>query len=217
MKKLALIHTVDWYPKVINVFLEAFLERHPGTEVIHIEDSSLLSDSLAAGAATPNVLRRIIQYAICAENAGADAVMPTCTTVNRSAALGREILNIPMINIDEPMANSAVAAGKKIGILATVPTSAPCTKRLLLEAAEAINKKVEVEVVINEEAFSAHTKGDIKIHDEIVCKELYELEKRVDAIALGQISLAQVEHKCKVPVFKVGKSGFDELSKILFK
>ena len=83
----------------------------------------MLKESLAAGKATANVMRRIIQYAICAENTGADVVMVTCTTVNEASIIARSILNIPVFNIDEPMARAAVKKGEKIGIIATVPTS----------------------------------------------------------------------------------------------
>ncbi len=215
MRKIAFIHTVDWYYKVQNRFIEPFFEKHIDCEPIHIVDSSLLKESLEHGQATPNVLRRILQYAQCAENAGAEIIMCTCTTVNQASQLGRQILNVPMFNIDEPMARLAVEMGTKIGILATVPTSAPCTKRLLIEESKRVNKEIEVEIVINEEAFSALMAGNVQRHDELVHRELDNMAKIYDVIALGQISLSSIDYDCGKPVLQVGKSGFEELEKML--
>ena len=217
MKKLALIHTVDWFQmSVINPFAKPWLDKTPGVEIQNYCDDTLLKESLAYGKATPNVLRRIVQYAICAENAGADAVMVTCTTVNEAAQIARKLLNIPVFNIDEPMAYEAVELGEKIGIVATVPTSAPATQRLLKNAAMEKNKKIEIETVINEEAFRALMSGDRKTHDELVHKEIDKLAKKVDIIALGQISLAQIRYDCGKPILQVGESGFAEAARILF-
>ncbi len=217
MKQLALIHTVDWFHmSVVNPFAKPWLEKTSGVEIQNYCDDTLLKESLKAGKATPNVLRRIVQYAICAENAGADAVMITCTTVNEAAGIARKLLNIPAFNIDEPMAWEAVQKGEKIGIVATVPTSAPATKRLLQEAAKELNKTVSIKTAINEEAFAALMSGDRKTHDELVHKEIDKLAKSVDVIALGQISLGQIIYNCGKPILQVGESGFREAEKILF-
>jgi Asp/Glu/hydantoin racemase len=216
MKKLALIHTVDWFHmSVVNPFAKPWLENNPGVDIINICDDSLLADSLQVGEATPDVLRRIVQYAICAENAGADVVMCTCTTVNQASALARKILNIPVFNIDEPMAKQAVELGGKIGIIATVPTSAPATKRLLEIAAKEAGKNIEIYTVINEPAFKSLMNGDRDTHDRLVHEEIDKMAEKVDVIALGQVSLSQIKYKCSKPILKVGESGFAEATRIL--
>ena len=217
MKKLALIHTVDWFHmSVVKPFALPWLEKTPGVELINICDDSLLKESLAAGAATPDALRRIVQYALCAENAGADVAMVTCTTVNEAAKLARRMLKIPVFNIDEPMAREAVEKGDSIGIIATVPTSAPATERLLLEAAAEKGKKIRIEKAINREAFEALMKGDRLTHDRMIYKEIDAMAEKVDIIALGQISLAQIKYECGKPILQVGESGFAEAKKLLF-
>lgn len=217
MKKLALIHTVDWFHmSVVNPFAKPWLEKNPGVEIQNICDDRLLKDCLVLGHMPPNVAKRVVQYAQCAEASGADAVMITCTTVNEAAKLARKLVNIPVFNIDEPMAKQAVALGRRIGIVATVPTSAPATERLLQEAAAEQGKEIEIHTVIREEAFQALLAGDRGRHDTLVHAEMDELAKKVDVIALGQISLSQIRHDCGVPVLQVGESGFQEATRILF-
>lgn len=216
MKKLAIIHTVSWYNKsVIEPFASPWLKTNPDVELINIMDDSLLTESLPNGGPTKEVIRRMVLYYQAAEATGADVLMCSCTTMGPGTRAARQILNKPIFNIDEPMAKQAVSKGKKLGILATVPTSAPATRTLLeLEAAEA-KKDIEIKTVINETAFSHLLKGEVKLHDELVHKELEKLQHEVDVIVLGQISLAQIQFEAKVPILQVGHSGFAHARKLL--
>lgn len=215
-KRLALIHTVHWYTKsVIEPFAKPWQAENPGVELINLMDDSLLSDSLANGGPTEAVLDRLVSYIRAAERAGADAIMVTCTTVGEASRRARPLVSVPVFNIDEPMAREAVQRGNVLGILATVPTSAPATRYLLETEAAALGKPVEIHAVINEEAFQRLLAGDRAGHDELVRAELDRLAGYVDVIVLGQISLSQIRHECRVPILQVGHSGFAEAKRLL--
>lgn len=216
-KKLALIHTVTWFNDlIVKPFIGEILQRHPDLEYFNILDDSLLADSVKAGAMTPDVKRRIVNYAFMAENAGADVVMVTCTSVNEAAEHARAMMNIPVFNIDEPMAKEAIKAGTKFGVIASVPTSPNGTKRLLYKAAQEAGKNIDLKVVIKEEAYAALMAGKTEEHNSIIAAEMDKLAKEVDAIVLGQISLARIVHDCGKPVFQVGKSGYREAERLLY-
>ena len=216
MKKLALIHTVDWYAKsVIQPFADKWLKENPDVEIVNIMDDSLLDESLAHGEPTPAVIKRLLFYIMAAESAGAHVAMITCTTVGEASHIARKFASIPVFNIDEPMAKEAVQKGKKLGIFATVPTSAPATKKLLETEAQNANKTIEIHTVINEKVFEYLLQNNIDKHNEIVHEEMDKLAEYVDVIVLGQISLSQIQHKTKVPVLQVGHSGFAEARRLL--
>ena len=216
MKKLALVHTVNWYAKVINTpFADPWLKANPDVELINIMDDSLLAESLPNMGPTPAVIRRLIHYFQAAEATGADVIMSTCTTMGIGTRTARAFISVPLFNIDEPMAEEAVALGSKFGILATVPTSAPATKTLLEIEAEKAGKPIEITTVINQEAFAKLTSGDVKGHDELVHQELQKLQQEVDVIVLGQISLVQIQFDATVPMLQVGHSGFAHAKKLL--
>lgn len=216
MKKLAMIHTVSWYDKsVIEPFARQWLNENPGIECVNIMDDSLLAESLAHDGPTAAVKRRMIAYVLAAEAAGADVVMCSCTTMGQATALARQLTSVPVFNIDEPMAREAVLAGARLGILATVPTSAPATRRLLEQEAMAAGKTISIETAINEDAFRCLLAGNVERHNALVHTEMDALAERVDAIVLGQISLAQIQYKTKVPVLQVGHSGFAEAKRLL--
>jgi Asp/Glu/hydantoin racemase len=215
-RKLALIHTVDWYAKIITEpFVKPWLAEDPDVEVFNIADDSLLTESLAHGGATPAVIKRLQFYLLAAEAMGADAAMITCTTVGEASRIARSYISIPVFNIDEPMAKDAVARGDRIGIVATVPTSVPATAKLLEREAALAGKHISIEVGLDQEAFTHLQRGNVARHDELVCEELDKLAEKVDVLVLGQISLAQVRHEARVPLLQVGHSGFAEAKRLL--
>src|SRR5262245_41553667 len=153
-KTLALIHTVNWYAKsVIDPFATPWLAKNPDVRIVNIMDDSLLSESLSNGGATRAVLKRIQFYVLAAEAMGADVAMCTCTTVGEAVRAARVYVSIPCFNIDEPMAHEAVRLGRRMGIIATVPTSPAATRAQLLRAAEETGVSIEIKVALNERAF----------------------------------------------------------------
>lgn len=215
-KRLALIHTVNWYQKVITVpFVDPWLKANPQVQVFNIMDDSLLSESLASHGATPAVIKRLQFYVLAAESMGADVAMITCTTVGEASFIARQYASIPVFNIDEPMAREAVRLGRRFGIVATVPTSPAATKRLLERTAVEAGIPIQIEIALNEKAFDHLQKGEIDRHNELVHQEMDKLAEKVDVLILGQISLAQIKHQTKVPVLQVGHSGFAEARRLL--
>jgi len=215
-KKLALIHTVNWYSKVINIpFVDPWLKENPDFEVFNIMDDSLLQESLDHGGATPAVIKRLQFYFMAAEAMGADVAMCTCTTVALGSRTARNFVSIPVFNIDEPMAKEAVRLGTRLGIVGTVPTSPAATQRLLEYEASLIGKPIEIIVECDEKAFEYRQQGDIPKHDQRVHAVMDKLAEKVDVLVLGQISLAQIQHETKVPVLQVGHTGFAEAKRLL--
>ena len=215
-KTLALIHTVNWFDKsVVAPFAEPWLRQNPDVRIFNIADDSLLAESLEHQGATSAVLRRLQYYVMAAESMGADVAMITCTTVGEASRIARQHASIPVFNIDEPMAREAVRLGRRFGIVATVPTSPAATRRLLERSAADAGVSVEIEIALNQEAFEHLQRGAIERHNELVHAEMDKLAERVDVLVLGQISLAQIKHRTRVPVLQVGHSGFAEARRLL--
>lgn len=215
-KTLALIHTVNWYDKsVVIPFAQPWMKANPDVRVFNIMDDSLLAESLEHHGATPAVLKRLQYYVMAAEEMGADVAMITCTTVGDASRVARAWASIPVFNIDEPMARQAVRLGRRLGIIATVPTSPAATKRLLERCAAEEGKTVQIETALNEEAFQRLQKNDIAGHNELVHREMDRMAEKVDVLVLGQISLSQIRHETRVPVLQVGESGFAEARRLL--
>ena len=217
MKKLYTINTVNNFMDIIyNPFGKPFAEANPDITVYNIMDDSLLKSTLEDGGMTPSTASRMLNYAKAAENSGADGIIVTCTSVNKATSYIRPFLNIPIINIEEPVAEMAVKNGKKIGILATLPTSPGAIERVIRDKAAEQGKDIEVVTKVAEGAFDVLCAGDRSRHDEMVCKALYELAEHVDCIAFAQISMSLLAHEqVKVPIYKIGPSGFERIKQLM--
>ena len=90
------------------------------------------------------------------------------------------------MNIEEPVAEMAVANGTRIGILATLPTSPAAIGRVIMEKAAEAGKEIELVNEVVDGAFDVLCSGDREKHDRMVCEALYQLAEKVDVIAFAQ-------------------------------
>jgi hypothetical protein len=77
-KELALLHTVAG---LTTTFQQLCTELMPNVEIYHIVDESLLKNTIREGAPSPATYRRLASYLRGAEEAGADAVLVTCSSI----------------------------------------------------------------------------------------------------------------------------------------
>lgn len=216
-KTLYTINTVNNFMDIIfNPFGKPFAEKNPDIQVYNIMDDSLLSDTRKYDGMTPAIASRMLNYAKAAEGSGADGIIVTCTSINQATKMIRPLLNIPMINIEEPVAEMAAQNGKRIGVLATLPTSPAAISRVIMEKAAELKKEVEIVPTVVGGAFDVLCAGDRGKHDEMVRDALYKLAKEVDCIAFAQISMSLLQHETvDVPLYKIGLSGFERIKQLM--
>lgn len=188
-KRLALIHTSA---VMIPVFGELCAELLPDVEVVHMVDESLLKDIIANNQLLKTTTRRVVGHIVSAEQAGADIIMVTCSSIGPAAELGRQLVDVPVMRVDEPMAVLAVEKGSHIGVIATLPSTLNPTAELIKAQAEKQAKEVTVTTKLCEGAFEAVISGDDKTHDKIVGAGIQELTEKVEVIVLAQASMARV-------------------------
>ncbi len=219
MKKLFLINTITNFKDIIfDLHAVPFQKENPDIEIFNIMDDTLLKETVTNGGITSSVMRRMYNYTMQAVECGADCVMGTCTSVNAAAKYIRPLAPIPVLNIDEPLAREAVRAGKKIGVLATLPTSPGAIIRLMEDNAKEQGLNIEIVTKVAEGAFDVLCAGDRAKHDEMINENLYSLAKEVDAIVFAQISMSMLKHEAvDVPLFKIGKSGFEEAKRLMME
>jgi Asp/Glu/hydantoin racemase len=188
-KKLGLVHTSA---TLVPVFAQLCKDKLPGVEVFNIADDSLVKGIMAAGSLTAQISRRVAGYLESAELAGADYIMVTCSSIGPAVEAGAKLIGVPVLRVDQPMADQAVATGKRIGVIATLRTTLEPTADLIQRRADAAGKKITLTSRLAEGAFDALMSGDAAKHDAMVAGALKELSKEVDVIVLAQASMARV-------------------------
>lgn len=206
---LALIHTS---PILTQTFGTLCARELPGVEVFHMVDESLIRDTIRAGGLRRVTIRRLLGMVESAGEAGADAVMVTCSSLGEAVTLAQRIFDFPVIRVDEAMAEAAVRAGERLGVMATVRTTLEPTAALLREKAAAVGRKVELVECLCDGAFEAVLTGDTATHDRIVSAALLDEMRGVDAVVLAQASMARVVRAMPEGLLKMPVLSSPELS-----
>lgn len=216
-KKLGLVHTSA---TLVPVFAQLCREKLPGAETFNIVDDSLVKGIMAAGRITPEISARVANYLKSAESAGADQILVTCSSIGPAVEAAAPSIGVPVLRVDQPMADQAVQTGRRIGVIATLRTTLEPTADLIRRRAEKAGKKIELTSRLCEGAFEALMSGDAAKHDALVADALRELSRHLDVIVLAQASMARVvdglaaADRC-VPILASPGIAVDHLAKVM--
>lgn len=189
MKKLGLIHTSA---TLVPVFAELCQAKLPGVATFNIADDSLIKEVIEKQELTRSVSRRVGGHVQAAQEAGADCILVTCSSIGPAVEAAAALADVPVVRVDLAMADKAVRMGAKIGVAATLPTTLAPTADLIRRRAEAAGKPVEIVARLCEGAFEALMSGDSATHDAVVGDALRQLAAEVDVVVLAQASMARV-------------------------
>jgi len=216
-KTLGLVHTSA---TLVPVFAELCSKYLPNVKIFNIVDDSLIRNTIACGELTASTSRRVVNYAGSAEEAGADFILFTCSSIGPAVEAAAALTGVPVLRVDQPMADKAVQAGKKIGVIATLSTTLEPTSDLVRRRAIVAGKEIELKSVLCEGAFDALMSGDAATHDKKVGDALKQLSKEVDVIVLAQASMGRVvdtldEADKKIPILASPTIAIQYLAEIL--
>ena len=202
LKTLGLIHTSA---TLVPVFQQLCNQHLPGVQTFNIVDDSLIKNVIKCGELRPDTARRVVNYAASAESAGADFILYTCSSIGAAVETAATLSRVPVLRVDQPMADKAVQTGRRIGVIATLSTTLNPTTDLVKRRATVAQKEVQVISKLCEGAFDALMSGDTAKHDAMVAKALKELSSEADVIVLAQASMARVvdtldEADKKIPI-----------------
>src|SRR5690606_35349301 len=183
-KTLGLIHTSA---TLIPVFQQLCQQYLPGVNLFNIVDDSLVKNIIARGGKlTPSISKRVADYVASAEDSGADYILVTCSSIGAAVEAAADTVRVPVLRVDQPMADLAVQTGRRIGVVATLQTALEPTTDLVQRRAALAGKEIEINARLCEGAFEALMGGDAAKHNELVAKALRQLMQEVDVILLAQ-------------------------------
>ncbi len=215
-KRIVLIHAVR---VSFQPILDAFKEGWPEAELTNLLDDGLTGALSREGGLTPRIVQRICDLARYAARTGADGILFTCSAFTPAMDVARQLVTIPVLKPDEAMIATALDAGRRIGVLATLPATAPTQAAQLQAAATERGKTIQVETATVPEALKALNAGDTATHDRLIAEAAERLEPCVDVICLAQFSMARarpaVKAKVGVPVLTSPSAAVAQMKAIL--
>jgi Asp/Glu/hydantoin racemase len=206
-RRLALLHTVSG---LVPVFEEQVRRHLPGWAPFNLVDESLLRNTIREGRLSHLTMRRVAQHVWSALDAGADAILVTCSSIGAAVDAARPFTDVPLVRVDEGMADQASDIGERIGVIATLSTTLEPTRELVERLAAGKSRAVTVTARVCKGAFDLLSKGDRAGHDRLVAEGIERLAGEVDVVVLAQASMARVlegSARVSVPVLSSPESG----------
>ena len=118
--------------------------------------------------------------------------------------ISTSLVDVPVLKIDEPMAEKAVQMGDTIGVLATARTTLTNSSELVKSKAELKGRSVKIKSLLCQEAFQALLRGDREKHDHLAKEAALKLAKNTDVVVLAQASLShlvsKIQKETKTPI-----------------
>ena len=215
-KKLGMIHSAAFTVQVVDKYIKEII---PEVTVAHLADDTIqMANNEGEIGCCPKVnYAKFVQYAHNLEEYGVDLIMLACSTFNRAVEFARPMVNTPLLQIDRPMMELAVKTGNRVGLLGTLPTTMPASRRLLEQAAADAKKEVQIKEILCSEAFQALRPAT---HKNITsCCSRRSTNFRARSIqSCSQVSMTALEPllgETRVPVFNSGRTGFTRVREIL--
>jgi Asp/Glu/hydantoin racemase len=207
--RVGLLHTGA---VVIPPVMELMRRYLPDAVPINYLDDRIVAD-LADPPVAESVPARVVGLARAAADAGATAIMLTCSSISQLAAPTAATVGVPVLRIDEAMADEAVRTGSAIVVLATLPTTCAPTTALIHERAALAGLEVSVASRVVDGAFAAVTSGDRYTHDQLIRAAIEQDATAADVIVLAQASMASAAPGADVtvPVLSSLESGVQRL------
>jgi Asp/Glu/Hydantoin racemase len=229
-KRLGLLNGSSWITLWANYFGRIYL---PGVHLINAGNEAMqinFMEAYSAGQSTlPDAnLSAFKRYAIDLVELGhVDAVLITCSTMNRAYPQVREALHpygIPVFQIDRPMMERALDHGGKILVIASHGPTVDSTMALLGEVARETGRVVDLAGALVEDAWDCLARAQVEQHNAILAKTI---RKHIQAEKIGCVVLAQLSmtvfllsypdplKEFGIPIYSSGQCGFESLRETL--
>ena len=211
-KRVGVVHTFLYSVEDLKALFRKYL---PDVEMINIIDDSLLEEALANKGITPGIINRMCGYYSNLQDLGCVCCLNQCSSVGEAADVAQNLIRIPILKIDAPMAQKAVELGSRIAVIATAISTVEPSSRLVERMASRAGKEVSVSRCYAEGAYDCLLKtGDRQKHNDLVTAKVREAAKDNDVIVMAQGSMYQLVpllSDVQIPVLTSLESGVARL------
>jgi len=226
-KRLGLINGACWITLWCDYFGKLYL---PGVQLVNAANDAVqlnFTRAFANGEPCPpqsNIEAFVRTARDLVELGDVDAILITCSTMNRSYGAVSKAVDVPVVQIDMPMMEAAVHHGGKVLVIATLVTTVKSTQALLQETAQRLCTTVTYTGVNVEEAWHRLSEGDVQGHNILLAQAIREAKacEPLGCVVLAQLSMTAFalsypdpEAEFGLPVFTSGQTGFQRMREIL--
>ena len=191
----------------------AFGDEFPEAEVINVLDEGFLIDF--DDRLTPQLRRRMSELIGYCQDNKADAIGLACSVYAPVVDSARDLVDVPSVSSYGPVMADAVAAGPRVGLIASVPATMRNSEYYLKLAAEEAGKSVEPHLCLAEDLIPVMRAEGQQGLERRLEQEVMKLAPDVDVVLLSQFSfaaaLAHLQKVSPVPVLSAPPTAAPEL------
>ena len=186
MPKIYLVHAVALSMAPVEA---SFRKIWPEARLAHLLDDSLFSDFNLDGRLTEAMIERFRQLGRYCAEAGADAILFTCSAFGPAIDAVKAEQKFPVLKPNEALYDELVARGGRVALLATFPPSLPSMRAEIEAQARQHGAQLEVHPHLVEGALEALTGGNAEEHHRLIGEAMSGFAD-YDSIAFAQFSMA---------------------------
>lgn len=187
MRTIAFLHTADVH---VPMFRSLLSQIAPAAVDAHLVDSDLLADARARGI-DAGIEQRVLDRLRELADPSPGVIVCTCSTLGGPAERAGEALDVPVVRVDRPMAEAAVATGGRVALVAAVESTLAPTRQLFEECASIARSAAILVDAPCLDAWELFEAGDHTGYRARVARHVRGLTE-FDVVMLAQASLAPV-------------------------
>lgn len=182
----------------------------PEAESVNLLDDGLTIDRAKEGPdLSEQLINRFVDFGRYAGRIGANGILITCSAFGPAIDRMQKELPLPILRPNEAMFREAIAAGSRIGMLATFAPAIGTMEEEFRQFAAQAGASATLETIIVPDAIDLLREGDADSHNRLVGEAAPRLAE-CDAIMLAHFSTSRaaehVRSRVKVPVLAAPES-----------
>jgi Asp/Glu/hydantoin racemase len=199
--RIVLFHAT---PVAMDPVQAAMASLWPEAEPVNLLDDGLTIDRAKEGPdLSEELIERFVDFGRYAQRIGADGILITCSAFGPAIDRMEEELPLPVLRPNEAMFRDAIAAGSRIGMLATFAPAVATMEDEFRQFAAQAGAAATLETIVVPDAIDLLREGDAHAHNRLVAEMAPRFADH-DAIMLAHFSTSRaaesVRREVDVPV-----------------
>jgi Asp/Glu/hydantoin racemase len=215
--RIVLLHAT---PIAMAPVQTAFAQRWPEAEIVNLLDDGLTIDRAREADLSEGMIRRFVDFGRYGHAMEADGILVTCSAFGPAIDELAAALPVPVLKPNEAMFHAAIAAGQRIGMLATFGPSVSTMTAEFDDYVSSVGGSATLTTIVVPDAIDLLRRGDAEAHNRLVAARAPELAD-CDAIMLAHFSTSRAAEAVRAavatPVLTAPDSAVDRMRALVLR
>lgn len=188
-QRIVLLHAT---PVAMAPVQDSFKRLWPEAETVNLLDDGLTIDRNRSEHLDADLAARFVRFGHYGADMNTDGLLITCSAFGPAIDTLEATLDIPVLRPNEAMFRAALAAGNRVGMLATFGPAVVTMEAEFKTFADEIGSDATLETFVVPDAIDLLRKGDAAAHNRLVAAETHRLA-HCDVIMLAHFSTSRAK------------------------